>query len=99
MKANGLFSKIIDTPAEEALKHGFDLNLKSNEMNAFVDEVLDDLEWDEKATTAIKWARLYGGALIVMLIDDGRGLEEPVDWEHIRSIDELRVYERSIGTA
>ena len=31
-----------------------------------------------------------------MLIDDGRGLEEPVDWEHIRSIDELRVYERSI---
>lgn len=95
-EGNGLFSKIIDTPAEEALKHGFDLNLKSNEMNAFVDEVLDDLEWDEKATTAIKWARLYGGALIVMLIDDGRGLEEPVDWEHIRSIDELRVYERSI---
>lgn len=95
-ESNGLFSKIIDTPAEEALKHGFDLNLKSNEMNAFVDEVLDDLEWDEKATTAIKWARLYGGALIFMLIDDGRGLEEPVDWEHIRSIDELRVYERSI---
>lgn len=95
-EGNGLFSKIIDTPAEEALKHGFDLNLKSNEMNAFVDEVLDDLEWDEKATIAIKWARLYGGALIVMLIDDGRGLEEPVDWEHIRSIDELRVYERSI---
>lgn len=95
-EGNGLFSKIIDTPAEEALKHGFDLNLKSNEMNAFVDEALDDLEWDEKATTAIKWARLYGGALIVMLIDDGRGLEEPVDWEHIRSIDELRVYERSI---
>ena len=33
-EGNGLFSKIIDTPAEEALKHGFDLNLKSNEMNA-----------------------------------------------------------------
>ena len=31
-----------------------------------------------------------------MLIDDGRGLEEPVDWEPIRSIDELRDYERSI---
>lgn len=93
---NGLFSKIIDTPAEEALKHGFDLNLKSDELNAFVEDALDDLEWEERAATAIKWARLYGGALIVMLIDDGRGLEEPVDWEHIRSIDELRVYERSI---
>ena len=31
-----------------------------------------------------------------MLIDDGRGLEEPVDWENVRSIDELRVYERAI---
>ena len=95
-EGNVLFSKIIDTPAEEALKHGFDLNLKSDELNAFVEDALDDLEWEEKAATAIKWARLYGGALIVMLIDDGRGLEEPVDWEHIRSIDELRVYERSI---
>ena len=95
-EGNGLFSKIIDTPAEEALKHGFDLNLKSDELNAFVEDALDDLEWEERAATAIKWARLYGGALIGMLIDDGRGLEEPVDWEHIRSIDELRVYERSI---
>ena len=95
-EGNGLFSKIIDTPAEEALKHGFDLNLKSDELNAFVEDALDDLEWEERAATAIKWARLYGGPLIVMLIDDGRGLEEPVDWEHIRSIDELRVYERSI---
>lgn len=72
-EGNGLFSKIIDTPAEEALKHGFDLNLKSDELNAFVEDALDDLEWEEKAATAIKWARLYGGALIVMLIDDGRG--------------------------
>lgn len=95
-EGNGLFSKIIDTPAEEALKHGFDLNLKSDELNAFVEDALDDLEWEERAATAIKWTRLYGGALIVMLIDDGRGLEEPVDWEHIRSIDELRVYESSI---
>jgi len=95
-EGNGLFTKIIDAPAEEALKHGFDLNLKNDELDAFVEEALDDLEWEEKAATAIKWARLYGGAIIVMLIDDGRGLEEPVDWKNVRSIDELRVYERAI---
>lgn len=95
-EGNGLFSKIIDTPAEEALKHGFNLNISNKEIDNFVEEALDDLEWEEKATTAIKWARLYGGSIIVMLIDDGRGLEEPVDWENIRSIDELRVYERAI---
>lgn len=95
-EGNGLFSKIIDTPAEEALKHGFDLNLKNDEVNAFVEEALDELEWEEKAATAIKWTRLYGGALIVMLINDGGGLEQPVNWQSIKSIDELRVYERAI---
>lgn len=95
-EGNGLFSKIIDTPAEEALKHGFNLNLNSDELDNFVEECLDELEWEEKAATAIKWARLYGGSIIVMLIDDGRGLEEPVDWQNIKSIDELRVFERSV---
>ena len=95
-EGNGLFSKIIDTPAEEAMKHGFDLNLKNDEVNAFVEEALDELEWEEKAATAIKWARLYGGALIVMLINDGGGLEQPVNWQNVKSIDELRVYERAI---
>lgn len=95
-EGNGLFSKIIDTPAEEALKHGFDLGLNNDEAEAFTEEALDELDWEEKATTAIKWCRLYGGAIIVMLIDDGRGLEEPVDWENIRSVDELRVFERAI---
>lgn len=98
-EGNGLFTKIIDAPAEEAMKHGFDLGLKNDELVAFVEEALDDLEWEEKAATAIKWARLYGGAIIVMLIDDGRGLEEPLDWKSIRSIDELRVYERAIVQA
>ncbi len=93
---NGLFAKIIDTPAEEAVKHGFDLNLNSDTLDKFVESALDALEWEDKAATAIKWSRLYGGAIIVMLINDGRGLEEPVNWKHIRSIDELRVYERAV---
>jgi phage-related protein (TIGR01555 family) len=95
-EGNGLFSKIIDTPAEEALKHGYELNINNDELDVFVEDALDELEWEEKAATAIKWARLYGGAIIVMLIDDGRGLEQPVDWKAIKSIDELRVFERAV---
>lgn len=93
---NGIFAKIIDTPADEALKHGFELNLNSKDLDTFVKKSLDALEFEEKAATAIKWARLYGGSIIVMLVDDGRGLEEPLDWDNIRSIDELRVYERAV---
>ena len=98
-EGNGLFSKIIDTPAEEAVKHGFELvGVSANEVIDFCFESLDELDWEETAMTAIKWARLYGGSIVVMLINDGRGLDEPLDWKNIQSIDDLRVYDRSIIT-
>lgn len=97
-EVDGLFARIIDLPAEEAVKHGFDLGLTSPEAQACIDDALDNLNWEEKAATAIKWARLFGGAIIVMLIDDGRGIDEPLDWQNIASIDELLVYDRSIIT-
>lgn len=97
-EADGLFARIIDLPAEEAVKHGFDLGLTSPEAQTCINDKLDNLNWEEKAATAIKWARLFGGAIIVMLIDDGRGIDEPLDWQNIASIDELLVYDRSIVT-
>ena len=93
---NGLFSKIIDRPAEEALKHGIEYNTSDQTLADFLDDALDRLDWEEKATTAIRWARLFGGSIIVMLLDDGRGLEEPVNWQDIRSVEELLVYERAV---
>lgn len=95
-ETNGLFAKIIDAPAEEAIKHGFDLALNEPIYEQYIEDMLDILDWETKAATAIKWARLFGGAIIVMMIDDGGSLEDPVDWNNIRSIDELRVYERPI---
>lgn len=96
-EGSGLFSKIIDAPAEEAIKHGFELqDVTDAKINDFISEALDELEWENTAATAIKWSRLFGGSIIVMLIDDGRGIDEPLDWKNIKSIDELRVFERAI---
>lgn len=95
-ETNGLFAKIIDTPAEEAIKHGFDLALNDANCEQYIEDTLDMLDWENKSATAIKWARLFGGALIVMMIADGGELTDPVDWNAIRSIDELRVYERPV---
>jgi len=43
---------------------------------------------------ALKWRRHFGGSLIVMGINDGGKLEEPVDMNKIKSVDYLRVYDR-----
>lgn len=95
-EGNGLFTKIIDRPSEEAVKHGLDIDFGDEDILEYVEDRLDDLGFEAAFATAEKWARLYGGSIIVMLIDDGRGLEEPVDWRNARGIAELRVFERAI---
>lgn len=95
-EGNGLFAKIIDRPAEEAVKHGLDIDFGNNEVSDYVARRLDELEYEDKFATAEKWSRLYGGSIIVMLCDDGGGLEDPLDWDNVRSIEELRVFERAV---
>ncbi len=93
---NGLFAKIIDAPAEEAIKHGFSFGLKDPDTTQFLEEEMERLNWEENAATAIKWSRLYGGALGVMLINDGGGIDEPLNWRRIKEIEEIRIYERAV---
>lgn len=96
-ESNGLFSKIIDTPAEEAVKHGFTLkDVSDQNVIDFYEEALDELNWEETAMQAIRWARLFGGSIAVMLINDGGNLEDPLNWNNIQSIDDIRVYERAV---
>lgn len=56
-----------------------------------VDEPIGVLDLVKRART---WARAYGGAAIVMMIDDGREAREPLDRTGIRSIDGARVLNR-----
>ena len=96
-EGNGLFAKIIDAPAEEAVKNGFSVEGISHKATEdLYRAALDDLKFEEVFSTAIKWARVFGGALAVMLINDGRGIDEPLDWNKIRSVDEIVVYDRSV---
>lgn len=94
---SGLFAKIIDSPAEEAVKHGFELkDIADSRVEKFYKAGLEELDWSNVFEQGIKWQRLFGGAIAVMLINDGRGIEEPLDWKHIKSIDDIRVFERSV---
>ena len=43
---------------------------------------------------AITWGRLYGSALVIMGVNDGREMNEPVDESNIKSIDYLLVIGR-----
>lgn len=92
--SNGLFSRIIDAPAERAATGDFDLGINDKDLENIVTDELDNLDWETVATEAIKWTRLFGGGLGVMLIDDGGTLEQPLNYARIRSIEEIVLFER-----
>lgn len=93
---NGLFAKIIDLPAGEAVSKGFKLNINNADVEKEIMKKCAQLDLEENLETAIKWSRLYGGAIAVMLIYDGRGLDEPLNYKTIRGIDEIKVYEAAV---
>lgn len=95
---NGLFARIIDAPADEAVKHGFTLTIENEEITKYIIDQLEMLDWEDAFSTAEKWSRLYGGAIIVMLADDGGRLEEPLNIQRTRSVDALYVFERAVVT-
>ncbi|MGL5433797.1 MAG: DUF1073 domain-containing protein [Lachnospiraceae bacterium] len=92
--SNGLFAKIINKPAEAAFKYGYDLKISNPETEKYIMSTLEKLKFDEKAVTALKWSRLFGGGALLMAVNDGRDLDEPLDWDNIEGIDQLIVFER-----
>lgn len=94
---NGLFAAIIDKPADEALRSGFTLKgVKDKSIVDYCMDELDFLDWDNIAANALRWSRLLGGALAVLLVNDGRGIDEPLNMENARSIDAIHLYDRSL---
>lgn len=91
---NGLFARIIDKPAELALKNGYKIGIGDADLEARVEKKLAKLKWKSNAMKALKWSRIFGGAAILMGIDDGGDWDEPVNMETIRGITHLVVFER-----
>lgn len=92
--SNGLFSKIIDKPAELAVKNGYDLGIGDADLDDAVKKKLSSLQWKQNGAKALKWSRLFGGAAILVGIDDGGDWDEPVNKDMITGINSLTVFER-----
>ena len=88
---SGLAQTIGQLPAYDALRKWFTVdgdteNLVLNKMKI--------LGAKYQLLRARVWARVYGGALVVMMIDDGGELTDPLDWNNIRNIEGLKVFHR-----
>jgi phage-related protein (TIGR01555 family) len=72
----GLSKKIVSAPADDMVKNWIDIN---GDDDGKIAADLTKLEAKSKINEALKWMRLYRGAVIVMGIKDGGQLEDPVN--------------------
>ena len=98
--SDGLAAKIVDTIPDDMTRQGwtyeYNKGLKNeDEADAGLNEITDSLELQSKVNLALKWARLYGGSVIVLAALDGSDLSSPLNPSRIRYFDGLRVIDRS----
>ena len=90
-RSDPITQKIIEIYPREAIRKGFKI---LGDDNKIVENVMNNFEFGSKLLEAAMWARLYGGAIIMLGIADGRSSSEPVDINNIQRIDYMHVYDR-----
>lgn len=90
-RSEGLGKKIVTMAANDMVREWF--TIEGDPSNSII-QVMNDISAKSKFKEALIWARLFGGSVILMGINDGKEFEEPVNPDQIQSIDYLEVYER-----
>jgi len=90
--------RIVDIYADQATRKGFKVlfggdGVRAEEVQG-IEQVIEDLYILEHLNLAAKNARLYGGACLLLFIDDGRPAYMPVDKRNIRRIEEIECLDR-----
>lgn len=84
--------RIVDVVPEEMVAPGFTLNGVKDD-GAF-QSLWDSTKAEELITDALCWSRLFGGAGILALVNDGRTLRTAVNPEG-NTLESIRVYDRN----
>ncbi|MEE9546265.1 MAG: DUF1073 domain-containing protein, partial [Hyphomicrobium sp.] len=91
---DALAARLIDRLPDDATREGFTLTGEDESFNwNSVMSELEDLDALNAVADGCRWARLVGGALIVLAVNDGRKFEEPLDLANARGIAGIQVVE------
>lgn len=91
---NWLASKVVDIPIDDATREWRNLLISDPEQKKEVEEIFKEFDVKGKFNRASKWARVFGGAVIIMVVDGDQS--EPIDIENIKegSLQNLLVLDR-----
>ena len=95
---DGLYKKICCTPAQDAIRNGYEIcdsneNIVVDDETKKINDILFDFDIDNKMTNAVSLARATGGAVLLLLVDDGENIENELDYNNLKRIYGVKVYD------
>lgn len=81
--SNWLAAKVIDAPIDDIMRAWREFLIDDSTKRKEVEEVMKYYQVKEKVSMAARWARLFGGSAIIIMID-GEDPEQPLDMSRIR---------------
>lgn len=97
---DGLGANIIDFLPEDMMKHGWHYEFKNQkegleDLSKEYDEFFESISANNKITNALKWARLYGGGVLLIGAFDGNELDKPLNIRAIKKFENLKFIPRN----
>jgi len=90
-RSDGLAKRTVNLPANDMLRAWYRLE---GDTDGKVELRMKELDARKQLKKAIRLARLFGGSLAVLGINDGQTYEKPVNENKIKSIDHIHVFDR-----
>jgi hypothetical protein len=87
---SGLAQKIVDKPADDSFQRGIEIE---NDEDEVMQDEYDRLSVLTRMADAIRWSRLYGGAALILIAQDGGDFTDPLNTDNLDTINEIRVYD------
>lgn len=95
-RSDDIISRIIDMPADEMVREWFDVVIPDDkESGELIGAKLDDLHAQEVCKQAIRASDLFGGGIVLIGVNDGASLSEPLDITRVKSVDFLNWFDSS----
>jgi phage-related protein (TIGR01555 family) len=90
--SNWIASSIAKLPPHDMTNKGFYVE---NDTEELIIKDLNKKKFNKSLYEAVLWSRVYGGAIIVMGINDGGNLQDEVKYNNIKEIEFFRVYDKT----
>ena len=97
---DGLGARVIDLLPEDMMKQGWHYEFENEKegmdnYSKTYDEIFKNIKANDKISKALKWARLYGGGLILLGVFDGEAMDTPLNLNKIKSFENLKIIPRN----